>query len=514
MHSGRHTFGSGAMMQMDSEHRRRASPGYAAIAREVDNQSPYRRTLPETNAGDTELQRQLNELKQMVSTLVRDNWQSNERRRLNEAARLFESSSFRQTGKNISRLGGIGNQTLRQKVTSDPGVGDADIASQIDELRRVVSALSGGQDASAGRPRPNTTPQTFGASSSNQAQKYRSSLASKANTPIDESSSAPNHSDDSPSLSRNPSVASIGSASNKRGRKTPGGYPCVSCDAKFDLPSQLRQHERNHMSYEERPHPCSQCDQRFIFPKDLTRHERRAHNMHKAGGEGQLSMSSEYHSPKDQPSASDEHCHGQTLANNSQASKDRTGRRRQHLDNPAAARVRQRRSSSVLQSRLLSEQAILSSPQTNTRATSPGSRRDSGVPDFFAGDTDGLQGDLLPPDADADPEQLVQLFRSLQIQKTAQGKMISELQHAIIESKTRAETMRNERDALAAIYYQRLDARAELQTAKSPEHQIQSPMQPERSQEPRDDVDFDEFIIYTGHKSPRQLDEATGHRDA
>ena len=91
-------------------------------------------------------------------------------------------------------------------------------------------------------------------------------------------------------LSLNNSSSSIGSlgsfdsslsttsALSKRGVRVPGGYPCrhPGCGRAFDVPSQLRHHERNHAPAEGRPHVCH-CGARFLYPKDLARHSIKVH---------------------------------------------------------------------------------------------------------------------------------------------------------------------------------------------------------------------------------------------
>ncbi|KAK4508224.1 hypothetical protein PRZ48_001962 [Zasmidium cellare] len=73
------------------------------------------------------------------------------------------------------------------------------------------------------------------------------------------------------------SMASIASSSSRRGQRIVGAYPCMQCDRTFDVPSDLRHHERNHMAASSRPYKCHYCCQRFLYPKDRTRHVMRKH---------------------------------------------------------------------------------------------------------------------------------------------------------------------------------------------------------------------------------------------
>ena len=72
------------------------------------------------------------------------------------------------------------------------------------------------------------------------------------------------------------SAVSVGSA--KRGRRVSGGYPCrqAGCGKVFDVPSDLRHHERKHTAKANRPYGCH-CGERFLYPKDLTRHSTNVH---------------------------------------------------------------------------------------------------------------------------------------------------------------------------------------------------------------------------------------------
>lgn len=74
------------------------------------------------------------------------------------------------------------------------------------------------------------------------------------------------------------SVMSTNSTVSRRGKRIPGGYPCLEqdCGKVFDLPSDLRHHQRNHTSKDDRPYPC-ECGERFLYPKDLLRHSRNIH---------------------------------------------------------------------------------------------------------------------------------------------------------------------------------------------------------------------------------------------
>lgn len=73
------------------------------------------------------------------------------------------------------------------------------------------------------------------------------------------------------------SMWSATSFSSQRGTRLPGGYECSQCGATFDVPSELRHHERNHMPKEQRPHACNRCGERFLYPKDVQRHIGRKH---------------------------------------------------------------------------------------------------------------------------------------------------------------------------------------------------------------------------------------------
>ncbi|KAF2172114.1 hypothetical protein M409DRAFT_17354 [Zasmidium cellare ATCC 36951] len=73
------------------------------------------------------------------------------------------------------------------------------------------------------------------------------------------------------------SMASAASSSSRRGQRIVGAYPCAQCDRVFDVPSDLRHHERNHMAANSRPYKCHYCGQRFLYPKDRTRHVLRKH---------------------------------------------------------------------------------------------------------------------------------------------------------------------------------------------------------------------------------------------
>lgn len=79
--------------------------------------------------------------------------------------------------------------------------------------------------------------------------------------------------------SRRGSASTVSSAPSKRGQRVPGGYPCAQCDLAFDIPSQLKHHERKHLAKDERPYPCSQCSEKILFPKDLGRHKERIHGI-------------------------------------------------------------------------------------------------------------------------------------------------------------------------------------------------------------------------------------------
>ncbi|KXT06837.1 hypothetical protein AC578_7131 [Pseudocercospora eumusae] len=85
--------------------------------------------------------------------------------------------------------------------------------------------------------------------------------------------------EDSPIYSRRGSASTISSIPSKRGQRIPGGYPCAQCELAFDIPSQLKHHERKHMAKDDRPFPCSQCSEKFLFPKDLARHKERIHGI-------------------------------------------------------------------------------------------------------------------------------------------------------------------------------------------------------------------------------------------
>lgn len=88
---------------------------------------------------------------------------------------------------------------------------------------------------------------------------------------------------DEHSVSRQVSDASLHSAhsatsfSSQRGSRILGGYECNQCGAAFDVPSELRHHERKHLSKEQRPHACEHCGERFLYPKDVQRHTKRRH---------------------------------------------------------------------------------------------------------------------------------------------------------------------------------------------------------------------------------------------
>ncbi|KAF2172113.1 hypothetical protein M409DRAFT_17353 [Zasmidium cellare ATCC 36951] len=75
------------------------------------------------------------------------------------------------------------------------------------------------------------------------------------------------------------SMDSAVSVSSKRGLRIVRGYRCDECAATFDVPSELRHHQRKHISKDDRPYACSVCTVRFLYPKDLVRHMRRKHGM-------------------------------------------------------------------------------------------------------------------------------------------------------------------------------------------------------------------------------------------
>ncbi|KAK4508225.1 hypothetical protein PRZ48_001963 [Zasmidium cellare] len=75
------------------------------------------------------------------------------------------------------------------------------------------------------------------------------------------------------------SMDSAVSVSSKRGLRITGAYRCGECTAAFDVPSDLRHHQRKHISKDDRPYACSICTDRFLYPKDLVRHMRRKHGM-------------------------------------------------------------------------------------------------------------------------------------------------------------------------------------------------------------------------------------------
>lgn len=84
------------------------------------------------------------------------------------------------------------------------------------------------------------------------------------------------------------------SVSSKRGLRIIGGYPCDECTALFDVPSDLRHHQRKHISKDDRPYACAVCTDRFMYPKDLVRHMRRKHGIQddsqqELGGGGRIS---------------------------------------------------------------------------------------------------------------------------------------------------------------------------------------------------------------------------------
>lgn len=88
-------------------------------------------------------------------------------------------------------------------------------------------------------------------------------------------------------LSHSNSNSSLGSAYSRFGEGTPGrglrltgAYECQQCSTTFDVPSNLRHHERKHIPKEHLPHACSVfgCRERFLFPKDLRRHAKRKHS--------------------------------------------------------------------------------------------------------------------------------------------------------------------------------------------------------------------------------------------
>ncbi|KAK4496006.1 hypothetical protein PRZ48_013275 [Zasmidium cellare] len=73
------------------------------------------------------------------------------------------------------------------------------------------------------------------------------------------------------------SMYSATSFTSTRGTRITSGYGCNQCGATFDVPSELRHHERNHLPKESRPHACVHCGERFLYPKDVQRHIGRKH---------------------------------------------------------------------------------------------------------------------------------------------------------------------------------------------------------------------------------------------
>ncbi|GAB7362913.1 hypothetical protein MBLNU230_g3214t1 [Neophaeotheca triangularis] len=59
------------------------------------------------------------------------------------------------------------------------------------------------------------------------------------------------------------------SASSTRSRNS-----CSSCGRGFNTGADLRHHERNHVSHEDKPFECEMCEKKFIWNKDLKRHFR------------------------------------------------------------------------------------------------------------------------------------------------------------------------------------------------------------------------------------------------
>ena len=65
-------------------------------------------------------------------------------------------------------------------------------------------------------------------------------------------------------------VAPTVESSASRGKPHLCNHP--DCNYAFERQSDLRLHQRSHVSNDERPHSCSRCSQRFLYPKDLQRH--------------------------------------------------------------------------------------------------------------------------------------------------------------------------------------------------------------------------------------------------
>ncbi|CAK4009325.1 Dolichol-phosphate mannosyltransferase subunit 3 [Lecanosticta acicola] len=368
-----------------------------------------------------------------------------------------------------------------ERQGSNAAAGEGDMQSQINELRKVVSSLIAEKLPSNDGPRPNRQARLFGSFSCNQSDQDSSRLASGVSTPLDGLASPFDLSDDSPIYSRRGSAASVGSLPTKRGSRIPGGYPCVKCNARFDIPGDLRHHERNHLPNEERPHQCSQCDQRFLYPKDVARHERQVHKTSKV----------------DHAEHQDAECPTPDKRKESHPlnSRQRRERKRQLLDTQAAVRSRERR---IRQSRLSFEQKSPPNTQPNSRSGSPERRRYSAIPDIITEDTGNAKLDLLLPDPEAD---LSQAVKDLQTQVSAQQDTISDLEHQLKETKRDAEVWLSERNTLGNLLEQ-YTRNFSSGSRHAPLHHLGSTELPQSATGNTEPIDFNQWADFDMGKPP------------
>ncbi|KXT18285.1 hypothetical protein AC579_2868 [Pseudocercospora musae] len=166
------------------------------------------------------------------------------------------------------------------------------LQAQINQLREMVAQLA---EEKQSRPHP-VQPRKQSLDSTRADSLFsRGGLSGANNTTVNAGDTTELHElsrnvdvepqpEDSPIYSRRGSASTISSIPSKRGysyqnQRIPGGYPCAQCELAFDIPSQLKHHERKHMAKDDRPFPCSQCSEKFLFPKDLARHKERIHGI-------------------------------------------------------------------------------------------------------------------------------------------------------------------------------------------------------------------------------------------
>lgn len=173
----------------------------------------------------------------------------------------------------------------QRAAAADPGT--EELQRQIDQLKDIVAQLVEARQ----RPGPSSlllphkrsleslrADSVLGQLGASTTPLVRSSNASDILSDLSDDTGLQSAAEDSAICSRRGSASTLGSNPSKRGQRIPGGYPCTRCELTFDIPSQLRHHERKHMTKDERPFPCRHCGERFLYPKDLSRHNERLHN--------------------------------------------------------------------------------------------------------------------------------------------------------------------------------------------------------------------------------------------